>query len=163
MIRLDPVRFRLPVVVALLGVAIALGGCREFPVESEDTTLPNSENSTIAVNTRFLLDHGNSVELGETGQTIRFENVLEDSRCPTDAVCGQIGRAGIRLIVLEESRESELVMYIPGEVATPFEENGTVFFKGLFFRLLALEPYPFPGISRPESSYRALLRIEQPQ
>ena len=150
--------------VLFLGAAIGLSGCRKFPVETDEPSEANPDDVTIAVNTRFQLNHGEFVELGDTGTRVRFENVLEESRCPTDAVCGEIGRAGIRLIVTEEgARDAEIVLYIPGEVAVPYEENGAVFYRGRYFRLLGLDPYPFPGIDAPESSYRALLRIEQPE
>lgn len=159
----DLITVRRLLFVALIGASISISGCRKFPVEAEGTSEPNPDSFTIAVNTRFYLEHGDFVQLGDTGQTITFENVLEDSRCPTDAVCGQIGRAGIRLIVTEGSLDSEIVMYIPGEVATPYENNGSVFFRGRYFQLLGLDPYPFPGVTRPESAYRALMRIDQPE
>lgn len=150
--------------VILLAVLVGVSGCRKFPVESEDSSEPNPDALTVAVNTRFLLNHGDAVRLGDTGLDVHFENVLEDNRCPTEAICGRFGRAGIRLIVTEEdARDSEIVLFIPGEVEVPYEENGAVFFRGRNFRLLALEPYPFSDTSIPESSYRALLRIEQPQ
>lgn len=150
--------------ILLLGVAVAASGCRKFPVETDAPSEANPDDFTIAVNTRFQLNHGEFVELGDSDMRVTFENVLEDSRCPTDSVCGEIGRAGIRLIVTEQgSRDAEIVMYIPGEVPVPYEENGAVFYKGRYFRLLGLDPYPFPGFSNPESSYRALMRIEQPE
>lgn len=150
--------------VLLVGVLIGLSGCRKFPVESEETSEPNPDDLTVAVNTRFQLDHGDYVQLGETGMQVYFENVLEDTRCPAESICGRVGRAGIRLVVVEEgTSESEIVMYIPGEVEVSYEENGAVFFKGRYFRLLALDPYPFSDVSAPESAYRALLRIEQPK
>lgn len=148
----------------LLAVLVGVSGCRKFPVESEETSEPNPDELTVAVNTRFLLNHGDFVRLGDTGLEVHFENVLEDNRCPSESICGRFGRAGIRLIVTEEgARDSEIVMYIPGEVEVPYEENGAVFFRGRYFRLLALEPYPFSDTSIPESSYQALLRIEQPK
>lgn len=162
--RIDSQSVRRWCLVAVVAAGVTLSGCRKFPVESEATSEANPDDLTIAVNTRFQLNQGEFVRLGDSGMNVHFENVLEDSRCPTDAICGQIGRAGIRLVVTEDgSRDAEIVMYIPGEVEIPFEENGAVFFKGRYFRLLGLDPYPFPGVEIPESSYRALMRIEQPK
>jgi hypothetical protein len=157
-------RARVIAAAALIAAVTVVSGCRKFPVESDETPAPGTEKASAVLNRPFEIKVGDSRQVADTDLTIRFENVVEDNRCPAQVICIQNGRAGIQLIVEEpDTRESEVVMYIPGRVETPFTDNGVVFHRGRYFKLLRLSPYPYPGTSIPSGSYEALLEIDQPR
>ena len=68
--------------------------------------------------------------------TVKFDALLEDSRCPKSVVCVWSGQARVRLLVSTGSSQPE-----PIELSTlPSKDQGTV--QGLDIRLEAVDPYP---------------------
>ncbi|MDU9050918.1 MAG: hypothetical protein Q3M30_18875 [Candidatus Electrothrix sp. Rat3] len=85
--------------------------------------------------------------------TIRFNTVLEDSRCPTDVQCPWEGNAEI---LLELSG---------GDLATVHLNTGGMFprtevYNGYTITLDDLKPHPVEGESIAENDYAAVLSID---
>lgn len=141
---------------------LLLTGCRDFGVESDRDGASSFEGDGIAtLNVPFELQFGQRVFLEDTDLTVEFSLVSEDNRCTDSVECIQAGRAGVLLTVTDaQFVRYQLVAYIPGLVATPYENNDIIQFQGYRFRLLQVDPYPVEGADRDVSEYTVLLVVE---
>jgi hypothetical protein len=87
------------------------------------------------------------------GPAVTFAEVLEDSRCPIDAVCIQAGRASVRLAVAHGSVREELRLSTrEGAVADTVGRYEV--------RLVALLPAPRAAAPTPRDTYRVTLQVD---
>ena len=90
---------------------------------------------------------GISIPLGEEatlhGTTVRFDKVVEDSRCPTSVDCVWAGQAIVRLTVSKEQGGS-FVKEVTIKADTAGREEALLLAaaKGYKVYALALKPYP---------------------
>jgi len=84
----------------------AVGGCNG----SESAASP--EVLEAATGAPFVLAEGESVDVA--GRTLRFVDVIEDSRCPAGVTCVWEGRAKVRLAAANpEGAEWQQVLTLP--------------------------------------------------
>ena len=142
--------------------ALLFVGCRDFSIDANDSNVPGVEGDDVATLTvPFELDFGQRAVLNDTHLTVEFTMVTEDNRCVNSVECIQAGRAGVLLTVTDNQFvRYQLVAYIPGLVATPYERNDIIQFQGFRFRLLQVDPYPVEGTSRDMAAYKVLLVVE---
>jgi hypothetical protein len=113
-------------------LACALAACRESPVDEEFTLAP-----------------GESVVVSDSGPKLTFEEVVEDSRCPMDAICVWAGQVVIDVSIGNGSparhsmRPDESVLWGRFEV-----------------RLVRVLPYPKSDAPIEPSDYRATFRVQ---
>jgi hypothetical protein len=87
------------------------------------------------------------------GPAVTFAEVVEDSRCPVDAVCIQAGRATVRLAVEHGGLREELRLSTrEGAVADTI--------GGFEVRLVALLPAPRAAAPTPRDAYRVSLQVD---
>jgi hypothetical protein len=112
----------------------------------------NATAPTYRLNQQFTLEPGFVARIAETSTRIRFEGVLNDSRCPSDAVCVQGGDAVVRIQVLPD-----------GSLASTYDlhtaNTQPVTHGGLTIALVQLTPYPFGSKTIAQSEYRATLLV----
>lgn len=90
------------------------------------------------------------------GPAVTFAQVLEDSRCPIDAVCIQAGRATVRLAVEHGG--------IREEVRLSTREGAVADTVGRYeLRLVALLPAPRAAAPTPPDAYRVSLQVDSLQ
>lgn len=99
----------------------------------------------------FQLAPGESAALAGTDLVLRFDEVVDDSRCPASAVCVWAGNGIVKI----QSRlgASELV-HILGTPSGPLEAVAGAY----RIRIVGLDPYPV-GPPIPRDDYRVRLRI----
>lgn len=141
----------------------SVSGCDLLPFR-EQPDVPR----TIAAAGTFEIQEGTSVRLGRGGPLLSFEEVSEDSRCPSGVLCIWAGVANTVFHIAGGDGETRFVLTIPGLTSTPYEENDEVPVQGLVFKLLELRPYPvfhYPDSDRdnPTPPARAVIQIEKPQ
>jgi hypothetical protein len=146
-----PSRIRLPLLSA---VAFALGCGGPSAVGSPD----RSPDVSAALAQDFQLRPGETVELQGRGVRLTFVKVLEDSRCPIDAVCVWAGNATIQLHVRGHG-EDDLELNTLGDTPT---RPSSADFEGYRIRLVSLvNPNRASAERAPESSdYLATFRVE---
>jgi hypothetical protein len=86
----------------LLSALLTVGLCgqpRPFDPEIE-----------VRLDDPFALRMEQTAEVAGTPLRLRFEEVLEDSRCPADVMCVWAGNARIRLIVEATTEPAELLL-----------------------------------------------------
>lgn len=87
-----------------------------------------------------LLIHQRTAVEG-TPLLVEFDAVLEDSRCPRNAMCIQAGRAAVQLFVTYASGPD--ILHILTLVDRP--DSSTAVVGGWFVDFIALNPYPTVG------------------
>ncbi len=117
--------------------------------------MKNSLLAVIILFSTFAFGQEDSVEapkiavkvpIGETvvlkGVSIKFLEVLEDSRCPKGVNCIWAGRARVKVEVTSKGKKEEKILTF-GEVK-PGEEKNTNLFSSSNFAIngLTLNPYP---------------------
>jgi len=85
--------------------------------------------------------------------TVRFNTVIDDSRCPADATCIQAGMARISLNVSANGQEQTL------EMTTPEGNASQASFAGYTIEFQDLQPFPLSSVRINPSEYTATLLL----
>lgn len=115
------------------------------------TACDRATTPSVPIDQQFTMAPGDTVEVADTSLRVRFDGVVNDSRCPIDAICIQGGDAEVRLTASNDGAPRMLTLHT-GSMAP-------VTFDGFTFRLVELTPYPFSSQPFPPSDYRATLRV----
>ena len=148
--------------LALIALLLA-AGCRDFAVDAGEDVMGRPFRSfDVEPNVPFEMGVGDEAYLTVADLTITFSMVFEDTRCPVGETCEQPGRAGM---LLDISRgvgdESQIILQIPGEVATPYRLNDFVQHRQERFQLLSLNPYPHADTDQSNAVYSARIVIDR--
>lgn len=108
---------------------------------------------------------GVKVPMGETvilkGVSIKFIEVVEDSRCPTGLNCIWAGRAIVKTQVTANGKSAEKTLTF-GETRAGEEKNTNLFSsKDFAINGLTLNPYPTSEITGKDSGYVLLICEEK--
>ena len=140
---------RLPVVLS----AVALTGCQVALTAEADPIEHRLDEP-------FALEGGHQAIIRGEDLRLRFTEVLEDSRCPTQVQCVWTGQARIAVLVERAGGEPTTTEFntnpAPGQnVQTARVDQYTI-------ALLALDPYPqTPDDSIALEDYRATLAVRR--
>jgi hypothetical protein len=102
----------------------------------------------------FSLAVGESAAVSGTGLLVRFERVVSDSRCPSDAICITSGEAVLTVAVARDGRPAAPVSLRTERSA----DRATVGDWAL--SLTRLEPYPSSGRVILAGDYVATFRVD---
>jgi hypothetical protein len=91
--------------------------------------------------------------LAKSKLKIRFVELVEDSRCPTDTNCVWAGNAKIKVRVSKEGRSEEITLDTNGP-----KQNATTQ-DGYSIQLVGLEPVPRSNIRIDRNGYVATLEV----
>ena len=103
----------------------------------------------------FTLNVGERKRIGTEGLSVKFNGVMEDSRCPIGAVCVWQGNGAISL-EFQKSGMSPLTAILH----TTLNPKDTTY-AGYEIRFKRLSPYPKLGIQILPSEYKATLNIKK--
>jgi hypothetical protein len=98
---------------------------------------------TVQMNQSILLD----------GHEIAFSEILEDSRCPADALCVWEGRASIGIDVKNKEGVKSIVL--------TSEDKTTAYFDSYEINLVNVLPYPFSSKMISPEEYSATISISK--
>lgn len=87
--------------------------------------------------------------------TLRFNTVIEDSRCPADAICIQAGQARISVSMTVNGQRELLELTNVPDGGQPVE------FQGYRISLQDLQPYPLASQPTNPEAYQATILIEE--
>jgi len=143
--------FRRALLIAAL--ALALVACqmsREADADPDELTLGHE----------FVLGGGQEAVFSGNDLSVRFSELLEDSRCPTEVECFWTGQARIAVIVQPTGRPSTTAYFNTNPA--PGENVHTVRAGDYSVELRKLEPYPrTPDDPISFEDYRATLLVGQ--
>jgi hypothetical protein len=107
----------------------------------------------VALGEPFQLAYGGEVEI--EGVTVRFAEIVAESRCPRSVTCVWAGDAEIRLLLMKGDERQSLQLHTAGTPEMP--SSGVA--MGLRVELVELRPYPETPERILSSSYRASLKV----
>lgn len=108
-------------------VVLAALGALACVQETEERSSPRGESFTIRA--------GESVGIEGTGIEVRFEDVLQDSRCPPAVECIRAGEAVVELSVAADGGEAHRL-----ELEVPPGGGAEGSYEGHRIRIVSLEP-----------------------
>jgi len=115
--------------------------------------------TSIKLGQPFTLAPAQEALLPDADLHLRFEHVLEDSRCPRLVACVWSGQVRVEIMVWSGSDKPVLLEFSP-ETRPPVTTN-IHFLKGLTIQLMAVDPYPdSPDTPIPPENYRLTLVIQ---
>ena len=114
-----------------------------------------SPASTTPLNAQFTLAPGDTSAIAGTELFVRFDRVVQDSRCPTDVACIQAGEATISITVRQPGKMQSYLLHTsgPGPLAVTHD--------GVTISLEELAPRPVSSRATPARMYRATLRASR--
>ncbi len=112
---------------------------------------------SFRLNDPFLLCWGTTAS--QTGQNfqVKFDNLVEESRCPTDVDCIQAGRASVALVLTYEGVSKTDTLTIGDFFGTTHTDS--TLFEGYKIRLLEVQPVPVSTAQPAEADYKVKLLI----
>ena len=93
--------------------------------------------SRVELGQEFVLSASRAATVG--GSTVRFDKVLEDSRCPMNARCVWEGNARVEFTISQGGKASSLILNTSERFATKQD------FGDITLRLVRLDPTPMAG------------------
>jgi hypothetical protein len=112
------------------------------------------------IDKEFSLVGGQEATIGGENLRLRFDEVLEDSRCPTQVECFWTGQARIAILVQPYGREATNTEFNTNPA--PGQDVQTVQVGQYTIALLSLDPYPqTPDQSIALEEYRATLTVRK--
>lgn len=139
--------------LSVTALALALVGCEMSREADADPVAPS-------LGQEFVLGGGQEAVLRGDDLNVRFSELLEDSRCPTEVECFWAGQARIAVVVQPTGRPSATAYFNTNPA--PSENVQTVRAGDYSVELKKLEPYPrTPDDPISFSDYRATLLVQR--
>lgn len=147
---LAPARLVLVLTAALFGSALvggALAGCGFAGLGGSSGGADASDTVTVR--------EGASARVEAADATLRFEETLAESRCPTGAACVWAGEAVIRVTLAPDGGAPVPVeLRLPGDGSAAPRDT-----LGLRLELLTLTPHPTQEAPRTDAPAEATIRL----
>jgi hypothetical protein len=131
-------------------LAVLLCICILLPLGCKQT-LPSA---TVKLGQEFQLNIRQSATLSDADLKVKFDDVIEDSRCPGDVVCIWAGRVSCMMEITIDNAINKTVLTqsgLTGDYTTEQYQQYQLRFR--------VEPYPRTDTEIKDSDYRLLLTI----
>lgn len=136
-----------------MALVLAVAGCqvsREARADSVET----------GIDQPFTLHGGQEATISGQELRLRFTEVLEDSRCPTQVECFWTGQARIAVVVTRGGSAPSTVEFNTNPA--PGQHKQTLDVGGYTIELQSLDPYPqTPDEALAFENYRATLLVRK--
>jgi hypothetical protein len=134
-------------------LAVALMGCQQAQEAGADDV-------EFHLNEEFALAGGQDAVIAGEELRLRFEEVLEDSRCPTQVDCVWTGQARIAIVVQPAGSTPTTVAFSTNPA--PDQNVQTAQVGEYVIELISLDPYPqTPDYTFDLEQYRATLEVRK--
>lgn len=145
-----------------LNVLLALGMSLMFVPLGSGYDGRNSSNGSsvdadagaVVLGRNFKVRYGNEVTVKGHNLKVKFDAVLDDSRCPSDVTCVWGGDAKVVINVRQANAKASKIEL---HTATQLGQAGK--YKQYVIKLVALDPYPKTSVKVKPSDYVATLLI----
>lgn len=112
------------------------------------------EENFVQINTDISLYIGESAIIKNHGVKMKFVDVLEDSRCPSDVEC--LWEGTVSLLINIQYNGEDL-----GNFVLNSSNLHKASFMGYYVKFKELEPYPISTETIPKSSYYAIFSVKE--
>jgi uncharacterized lipoprotein NlpE involved in copper resistance len=138
--------------IVIAALVLALLGCQGQAAQADPIE--------SGLDQEFVLHGGQEVTIRGADLRLRFTDVLEDSRCPTQVECVWTGQARIA-VVAEQGQGAPTTVEFNTNPA-PGQNKQTVEVGDYMVELKALDPYPQTPTDAPAlTDYRATLLVRK--
>lgn len=114
-------------------------------------------DSSFTLNNPFTLCFGNTAYQSGQNFNVKFEKLVEESRCPTDVQCIWAGRASVALVLSHEGTVETDTLSLGDFTGTTHSDS--TLFAGYKIKLLEVLPTPVSTVQTAESDYKVKLLI----
>jgi len=121
---------------------------------SQASSTPGSLRQ-VPLNTSFSLAWEERVQLAETGLTLQWQKLVEDSRCPQNTQCVWAGEVRVALGITQGASQATLALSLPADPENPSQ------YDKYTFNLEAVSPYP--GSSETQRELQLLVSDKMPE
>jgi hypothetical protein len=111
-----------------------------------------TEENYAKIDTDVSLYIGESVIIKEHRIKLKFVDVLEDSRCPSDVICVWEGTVTLKINIQYNNQDL-------GDFILNLTNLHKVSFMGYYVKFIELEPYPISTEIIQKSSYHATFKV----
>lgn len=118
-------------------------------------TAASAPPSQVSIDTDISLAVGQAVAIESENLVIKFNKVIEDSRCPVNAVCVWAGNGKVELEI-QDIGGTPKTMILNTQI-----EAKVAALKSRKLRLVALNPPRTQGVSISPGGYSITLRVEK--
>lgn len=147
-------RILLAIVLSLM--CVLSSGCAGRN-DSTGDSVPIEEHTEEAVLERdFKIKYGQELTVKGQDLKVKFDSLLEDSRCPSDVKCVWEGDAKILISVRRANAEASNMELHTNQRFTQAEK-----YQRYVIKLVALSPYPRTSVKQEQSDYVATLLIKK--
>ncbi|MCI0395787.1 MAG: hypothetical protein L0332_28680 [Chloroflexi bacterium] len=152
-------RLKYPLLVAF--ILLVLVACRLGQIPSpEASPTVTATMPEASLDEPFVLDAGQETFVAGEGLRLRFEGVLEDSRCPTQVNCFWTGQARITVVVEQVGQEPITLEFNTNPA--PGMTRDLLPAGPYTVQLKQLDPYPeHPDRPIPFTAYQATLVVSK--
>jgi hypothetical protein len=109
---------------------------------------------TVALDQQFVLRSGELASIAGTAVRVQFVGVINDSRCPLNAICIVAGDASIAIAVVDDQGSNRYELH-----TDPNRKSAT--HRELRIELMDLQPYPDTNRPTDPAGYRVTLRASR--
>jgi hypothetical protein len=113
-----------------------------------------TEVNFAEIDTEISLYIGESVTIKDHGIKLKFVDVLDDSRCPSDVECVWEGTVSLMINIQYNSQDL-------GNFILNSSNLHKASFMGYYVKFKELEPYPISTEIIPKTSYRATFSVDE--
>jgi hypothetical protein len=138
-------------IIAVVIVTAIFAGCSKTNELVGDTTFKLNDTLELVID--------KSAVNNENQLTITIDSVLNDSRCPGNAICVWAGNAAVRFLFVNNETEHKFVLNTHGGTSFPQD----TLLDGYAIRLVNLNPYPMTTNEIKQEDYIAELLITKIQ
>lgn len=144
------------VFLTIISVAVFIFGC------GEPETTPNSDGNDnnypeIKLEEQFNLKCGQTITINTVNIKVKFLEVTEDSRCPSDVVCVWAGQVSALLNVNNNGNDIGNVKLTLGQN----KDDAVKDIGGYYLKLIDVKPYPISTQKIEKSDYIVTLMISK--
>lgn len=134
-----------------------------FPILLFSCTEYSSVDSNTSLNDEVWIKYNQSITFGTEPMSLKFNDLLSDSRCPSNVVCVWQGEALLNFKIFKLGAYEKIFnIKIEGYVnRTNTDLHKFVDTLGYRITLMQLDPYPHTDSTRQLSDYAALLKIRK--
>lgn len=129
----------------------------EFTISPSVATPTPANSGGIEMNQPFTLAIGETAVLPNTGLSVRFDAILEDSRCPKSVTCVWAGQV-IAVLTVQEAEQNTAELQISPDSPTTAKQAS---YGAYTVEITAVTPYPLTSDPIPADQYQATVIITQ--
>ncbi len=126
--------------------------------------LSSCDKENNEINGSFGLEVNESINLTDNTTNLQLKLVsIQDSRCPSDAVCIRAGNAIVKLRVTESSGSAVETELCLGECGTTFNRQDTsiVSIRNTRISIILENVNPYPSTGNSKVSKKALFKLQK--